>query len=145
MKICLNCQKEYQNKREASKYCSDKCRVAYNRKHPQNSVSKTQVQVLYNEMLEMVAIMKESGLEIRVINPIPAETAIAIHNTENKDQLTSTTNYDYNGLKQLISASTSAYELEQAWRIVKAAAWLAGWQLKELTRLKDLQQTKIDF
>lgn len=33
MKACLNCEKEYQHKRESSKFCSDKCRVMYNRKN----------------------------------------------------------------------------------------------------------------
>jgi hypothetical protein len=54
MKTCLNCQKEYQHKREASKFCSDRCRVAYNRKHPKQTVSPVQMQVLYNSMLELV-------------------------------------------------------------------------------------------
>jgi predicted nucleic acid-binding Zn ribbon protein len=55
MKTCLNCQKEYPNKREASKFCSDKCRVAYNRKHPKKApVSELQMQVLYNAVLELV-------------------------------------------------------------------------------------------
>jgi len=54
MKTCLNCKKEYQHKREASKFCSDKCRVAYNRKHPRQAVSTVQMQVLYNAVLELL-------------------------------------------------------------------------------------------
>lgn len=54
MKACLNCQKSYQSKRDTSKFCSDKCRVAYNRKHPQAGVSKFQMQVLYNNILAAV-------------------------------------------------------------------------------------------
>jgi predicted nucleic acid-binding Zn ribbon protein len=60
MKACLNCQKEYQNKREASKFCSDKCRVAYNRKHPRQKVTPLQMQVLYNTMLEMFGKMGQA-------------------------------------------------------------------------------------
>lgn len=55
MRTCLRCQKEYEFKREASKFCSDKCRVAYNRKHPkQGAVSQMQLQVLYNAVLDLV-------------------------------------------------------------------------------------------
>jgi len=60
MKGCLNCQKEYENKREASKFCSTKCRVMYNRKFPKkkDGVSKTQLQVIYNAILEKVGELK---------------------------------------------------------------------------------------
>lgn len=51
MKDCLNCQKEYENKREASKFCSTKCRVMWNRKNPSDKVTKVQMQVLYNEIM----------------------------------------------------------------------------------------------
>lgn len=54
MKACLNCNNQYENKREASKFCSAKCRVAFNRKNPQDRITKVQVQVLYNSMLEMM-------------------------------------------------------------------------------------------
>jgi hypothetical protein len=63
MKACLNCQKEYENKREASKFCSDKCRVAYNRKHPKNSISKVQMQVLYNQVLELIGSIPSAPFE----------------------------------------------------------------------------------
>jgi hypothetical protein len=54
MKQCLNCKKEFEYKRDSAKFCSDKCRAAYNRTHPQQMVSKVQLQVLYNEMLELI-------------------------------------------------------------------------------------------
>lgn len=54
MKACLNCQKEFEYKRAAAKFCSDKCRVAYNRKHPKEGVTKLQMQVLYNSILDAV-------------------------------------------------------------------------------------------
>ena len=34
---CINCLKEFNSKRKTAKYCSDKCRIAYNR----NGVSVT--------------------------------------------------------------------------------------------------------
>ncbi len=50
----------------------------------------------------------------------------------------------YNGAKASIEASTSETQLEDAWRQIKKQEW-AGWQMKELDRLKGIQQTKIDF
>jgi hypothetical protein len=32
MNKCINCNKEYEAKRTSSKFCSDRCRIAYNRK-----------------------------------------------------------------------------------------------------------------
>lgn len=60
MKACLNCGQDYKNKRDSSKFCSDKCRVYFNRKNPKpkESVSLLQMQVLYNEMLDWVGKMK---------------------------------------------------------------------------------------
>jgi hypothetical protein len=56
MKECLECKKLYEFKREASKFCSDKCRVKWNRHHPKetDTVSKMELKVLYNAMLDMV-------------------------------------------------------------------------------------------
>jgi hypothetical protein len=60
MKRCLHCDKEFEYKRSAAKFCSDKCRAAYNRAHPEQVVTKIQVQVLYNEMLDMIKAAKEA-------------------------------------------------------------------------------------
>lgn len=56
MNQCLHCKKEYEAKRAHSKFCSTSCRVMYNRKHPAGSLSKVQVQALYNQMMEFMAI-----------------------------------------------------------------------------------------
>lgn len=50
MRECLNCKAQYEFKREASKFCSPKCRVQYNRKHPKQTLTKLQIQVLYNQL-----------------------------------------------------------------------------------------------
>lgn len=144
MKECLNCKKEYEAKRPHAKFCSVNCRVQYNRTHPKDVITKTQVQVLYNQMLEMMSQLKQEP-EIRVIAPIPTKAAIKLHNAENADQLTTSAIYDYEGLKSLIKAATSSYDLEKAWKIVRGASFLASWQLRELTKLKENQQTKLDF
>lgn len=59
---CDNCKTKYEAKRAASKFCSDKCRMQYLRTHPKqkDTVSKLQVQVLYNEMLSMVQKLTEN-------------------------------------------------------------------------------------
>lgn len=54
MKECLHCKKEYEPKRAHSKFCSTSCRVMYNRNHPKETVSKFQMQVLYNNILAAV-------------------------------------------------------------------------------------------
>lgn len=51
----------------------------------------------------------------------------------------------YNELRDLIQAATSSVELHKAWKEVEKNKELASWQLKELGKLKDYQQTKIDF
>ena len=52
---CLNCPNEFEPKRkDVAKYCSVKCRVQYGRKNPGNSVTKVQMQVLYNSMMEAI-------------------------------------------------------------------------------------------
>lgn len=60
MKECLWCKKEYPNKRETSKFCSTSCRVMFSRKHggKKDKVSQTQLQVLYNALLEKVGELK---------------------------------------------------------------------------------------
>lgn len=53
---CLNCSKEFHPKKETRKYCSDSCRVMYNRKHgKKNPITKGQLQVVYNAILELLA------------------------------------------------------------------------------------------
>lgn len=62
MNRCLNCENEYEPKRAASKFCSDNCRVKYHRKHgKKNSVSKFQLDVLYNSLLGLAERI-EKGL-----------------------------------------------------------------------------------
>lgn len=79
MRECLNCKREYAFKRAASKFCSDKCRVSYNRKHPrQPLVSQVQLQVLYNSLLEAVERLSNSTLPPTktslIAAPVPSQT-----------------------------------------------------------------------
>lgn len=77
MKPCLNCQKGFEPKREHAKFCSDKCRVMYNRKYPAQNVSKWQMQALYNEIRELVSKINYSA---------PKETYDAPRTTNIKDE-----------------------------------------------------------
>jgi hypothetical protein len=62
----LNCDKEFNPKRESRKYCSDSCRVIYHRKHgKKNQISKFQMQTLYNEVLSMVQDLNKPTNEIK--------------------------------------------------------------------------------
>lgn len=54
MKQCMNCKKEFEYKRESARFCSDRCRAAYNRANPQQAITKVQVHVIYNEILELI-------------------------------------------------------------------------------------------
>lgn len=51
----------------------------------------------------------------------------------------------YNELRDLIELATSSMQLHAAWKQVEKNKELANWQVKELGKLKDYQQTKIDF
>lgn len=59
MKNCEQCGNEFKNKRESARFCSDSCRVKWNRKNPKKDAIKPfQMQVLYNEMVELISEMK---------------------------------------------------------------------------------------
>jgi hypothetical protein len=149
MKECLNCQKEYEAKRETSKFCSVSCRVLYNRKNPKKKKVNPleQMASFHQEMLETMFKIKELILtpEIKRPAPLTPEQSLLLHNTENKDQLTTSATYDYDGLKGLITRATSSDDLQRVWRLIRAATWLAGWQNRELDKLIQIQRTKIDF
>ena len=93
MKACLNCNKGFEAKRPHAKFCSDKCRVTYNRAHPTQAMEKWLLQSLYNAILELVdtiqyAAPKEvyDGLEsppvvhdepLKFVKPVPKVAADA--------------------------------------------------------------------
>lgn len=144
MIACLNCKKDFEPKRPHAKFCSDKCRVAWNRANPQGKVTKLQMQSLYNEILELARKMQE-GDNIRSTPPLSPQQAVLVHNSEHADQHTISAVLSYNELRDLIESATSSTQLYAAWKQVEKNKELAGWQLKELSKLKDHQQTKIDF
>jgi hypothetical protein len=63
---CLYCEEEFEPKRETAKYCSDSCRVMYNRKYgKKNVVTKFQMQTLYNEIRSMVNDLNKPTNQIK--------------------------------------------------------------------------------
>lgn len=135
MKECLWCKEQYENKRESSKFCSTSCRVMWNKKYgkKKGQVGVDELQVLYNSILTAVN-------SINAKNGQPPTVATVIIPDPSKEPV-----WPYNELRDIIQAATSSHELHLAWKAVEKNKALASWQLKELQKLKDHQQTKIDF
>jgi hypothetical protein len=69
MKECLNCNKEFEPKRESGKYCSDNCRVQWNRKNPKQEKGLTELQqmkVMYNTLIEKIDKLNLSSVYLPV-------------------------------------------------------------------------------
>jgi hypothetical protein len=134
MKQCLNCNKEYEAKREASKFCSTSCRVMWNRAQPKgkNKVTQMDMQELYNAVLGAIN-------SINTKNGQPEAVAFVFEQRGRELPIMT-----YDNAKVMIGVCTSAVQLEDAWRQILKQEW-AGWQKRELERLKELQQTKLEF
>lgn len=134
MKQCLNCQKKFEPKKPHGKFCSANCRVQYNRKNPQKPIPASQcMQEMFNSIMAGInAINAKNGQPpaISFVGEIKQDKAAVL---------------SYNELRDLIQAATSSTELHKAWKEVEKNKTLAGWQLRELEKLKNIQQTKIDF
>ena len=90
------------------------------------------MQAMFNSIMEAVGVINAN-------NGLPPPVAAVFATKEAKTAV-----MGYNEAKGAISAATSSVELESAWRRIELQEW-QGWQKKELIRLKELQQTKIDF
>ena len=65
MKECLHCKKGFEPKKPTRKFCSDSCRVMYHRKHgKQDTVSKVQMQVLYNSLMDKIEQMASQPISV---------------------------------------------------------------------------------
>lgn len=135
MKECLNCKKEYDSKRDTSKFCSTSCRVRWYQRHSRgkSKVTPMDMQELYNAVLNAV-----NGINARNGQP-PAFAGVFVPEKANESALS------YNELRGVIEAATSSSELHKAWKEVEKNKELAGWQTRELGKLKEHQRTKIDF
>ena len=139
MKECLNCKREYEPKRATSKFCSTNCRVLYHQKHGKSKIKPIQMQALYNSLMEAIDKMGKEPMPNYFQGPKEATVVLKDPFHESRSEL------GYNDLVTIICAATSAAELHSAWKLVEKAKGLAAWHLRELIKLKELQQTKIDF
>jgi hypothetical protein len=76
-KQCEQCEKEFEYSRDAARFCSGKCRVKWNRNHPKKEVTKIEMEVLYNQMLDLVSEMKNNLAAVQPnINYVISEIAV---------------------------------------------------------------------
>jgi hypothetical protein len=57
MKVCLHCNKEFENKKETAKFCSVSHRVMWNRENKdklKGLTEKQRLEIIYNSILELV-------------------------------------------------------------------------------------------
>ena len=111
MKECLNCKKEFEPKKRHGKFCCANCRVAYNRKHPKiengiNVVVSPTMQELFESIMAGIdAINTKNGLPPAQVHIITPKQAVALHNAENKDQITELKGIPISKLKEASSIS----------------------------------------
>jgi DNA-directed RNA polymerase subunit RPC12/RpoP len=66
---CLNCEKEFDAKRETAKYCSTNCRVKFFNKNGKNgAVTKLDLKVVYNELLDLAQKLSASANQPKVFD-----------------------------------------------------------------------------
>jgi len=81
---CIQCNKEFEAKRETAKFCSDKCKMQWHRKHPKKTVTKFDIQVLYNEFKAAIQELPK----MQYITPISQKDEVAQYNTTHQNQFT---------------------------------------------------------
>ena len=97
------------------------------------------MQALYNSIMAAIDKMGKEPMPNYFQGPKEATVVLKDPFPEGRAEL------GYNDLVTIICAATSAAELHSAWKLVEKAKGLAAWHLRELTKLKELQRTKIDF
>lgn len=115
MKECLNCKKGFEQKKETKKFCSDSCRVMWNRKHgKKGAIKPIQMQVLYNSILEAVGKINSLG-------------GVNIPSAPLSDQNQALNTYQSNSTKPVIRRSYEYYVQEKLacetmdeWEILKS-------------------------
>jgi hypothetical protein len=81
-KQCEQCEKEFEYSRDAARFCSGKCRVKWNRNHPKKEVTKIEMEVLYNQMLDLVSEMKNNLVSVQPnINSVISGTLVTNEST----------------------------------------------------------------
>ena len=84
MKVCLHCNKEFENKKETAKFCSVSHRVMWNRENknkPKGVTEKQRLEVLYNLILELVGNAKSQTFQQKqadfIFSGTPTNTLMA--------------------------------------------------------------------
>lgn len=71
-KTCLKCGKEFEAKKDTAKYCSDSCKVIYNRNNSKiksDEIKPIQMQVMYNVILQTFEEFKKL-IDTKIISPV---------------------------------------------------------------------------
>lgn len=122
-KGCLECKKDYEAKRDTSKFCSDNCRVKWNQKNGRKvkgELKPFQMQVLYNQMVEintkLMAQIENAGLpplpeqaiqkipNMRYVPVIPEKEVLAAYNASHQNQFTSVENIKSKSFNEFLDA-----------------------------------------
>lgn len=88
-KECLNCKKEFEAKKDTAKYCSDSCRVMWNRS-PLNKKEKgltdlQQMKVMYNSLMEKIDKLSFPTIQVQPSAKLVSFDGI-VHQVEEKQQ-----------------------------------------------------------
>lgn len=126
MGLCLHCNKwikQPEGKREKL-FCNNTCRSNY----------------WYSKNKKGKSLINQSS-KIHIPPKLPS--------TFEKDEPLSfeklKSEISYNEAQSLITNATSSFELQNAWQQINTKKDWPSWQMRELTKLKENQRTKIDF
>ena len=134
MKECLHCGEQYEAKRESSKFCSTSCRVMHNRKS-----QKKKSATIQENLTELLAEVRKI---VRYDGPKLPDNFTGDEYRPDQKKLPE---ISYNDATSGLLAATSSAEIEIIWRRVLLKKDWPGWQMRELTKIKENQRTKIDF
>jgi len=142
MKECLHCKKEYEAKRDSSKFCSVNCRVKFNRANgSKNKVTGIQAQVLYNAMLEMV----EKITDFPSPKVYDSERLPIAHKDEPPMYLAKPTVSQYDAYFNEIKAVRMLDDIPDLVKIIKADTDLPKWQQDNLVKFAIEHSKTFDF
>lgn len=152
MKECLNCNKPYEPKRSTSKFCSNKCRAAHARKGQSSEAKVSLMEKIVAAVDEITEVkMFIQGLMAKAKSE-PHQPFFGVATKEGvkwgetlEKPAEIVLELTYNQAMDELRYCTSSAEIEKVWRKILAKKDWAGWQMRELSKTKEDQRTKIDF